>query len=190
VDAACNGVTVVVQCARATGPGSEAQLRNLLEAAYRRGVTRVVHLSTAEVYGAVAGDVHEEHPVGPGQSDYARSKIAAEQVCAEYIARGLPLVVLRPTIVYGPFSEAYTVRVVERLLSGRWSLPEESCRGTCNLLYVDDLVAAIVLASRGISTSARSAKPSVPAFWTPRVCLRLASVRGCCSQYGRPRTSC
>src|SRR5207249_342690 len=62
VDAACNGVTVVVQCARATGPGSEAQLRNLLEAAYRRGVTRVVHLSTAEVYGAVAGDVHEEHP--------------------------------------------------------------------------------------------------------------------------------
>ena len=148
VDAACNGVTVVVQCARATGPGSEAQLRNLLEAAYRRGVTRVVHLSTAEVYGAVAGEVDEEHPVGPGQSDYARSKIAAEQVCAEYIARGLPLVVLRPTIVYGPFSEAYTVRVVERLLSGRWSLPEESCRGTCNLLYVDDLVAAIVLALR------------------------------------------
>jgi len=148
VDAACNGVTAVVQCARATGPGSEAQLRNLLEAAYRRGVTRVVHLSTTEVYGDVAGDVDEEHPVGPGQSDYARSKIAAERVCVEYIARGLPLVVLRPTIVYGPFSEAYTVRVVERLLSGRWSLPEQSCRGMCNLLYVDDLAAAILLALR------------------------------------------
>ena len=148
VDAACDGVTAVVQCATVTGPGGEAQLRNLLEAAHRRGVTRVVHLSTTEVYGDVAGDVDEEDPVGPGQSDYARSKIAAERVCAEYIARGLPLVILRPTIVYGPFSEVWTVKVVQRLLSGRWSLPEESCRGTCNLLYVDDLVAAILLASR------------------------------------------
>src|SRR3989442_885704 len=148
VDAACNGVTAVVQCARATGPGTEAQLRNLFEAAYRRGVTRVVHLSTTEVYGDVAGDVDEDHPIGPGQSDYARSKIAAERACAEYIARGLPLVVLRPTIVYGPFSETWTVKVAQRLLSGRWSLPEDSCRGTCNLLYVDDLVAAILLALR------------------------------------------
>jgi nucleoside-diphosphate-sugar epimerase len=148
VDAACDGVTAVVQCAKPTGPGAEAQLHNLLEVAYRRGVTRVVHLSTTEVYGAVAGDVDEGHPVGPGQSDYARSKVAAEQTCAEYIARGLPLVILRPTIVYGPFSETWTVRFVQRLLSGRWLLPEESCRGTCNLLYVDDLVAAIILALR------------------------------------------
>jgi nucleoside-diphosphate-sugar epimerase len=149
VDAACKGVTAVVQCARTNGPAGEAQLRNLLEAAHRRGVTRVVHLSTTEVYGDVAGDVDEGHPIGPGHSDYARSKIAAERVCAEYGARGLPLVILRPTIVYGPFSESYTVRVVERLLSGRLSLPEASCRGTCNLVYVDDLVAAIVLALRG-----------------------------------------
>jgi len=148
VDAACAGVTAVVQCAPVTGPGTEAQLRNLFEAAYRRGVTRVVHLSTTEVYGGVAGDVDEDHPIGPGQSDYARSKIAAERACAEYIARGLPLVVLRPTIVYGPFSETWTVKVAQRLLSGRWSLPEDSCRGTCNLLYVDDLVAAILLALR------------------------------------------
>ncbi len=148
VDAACDGVTAVVQCASVTGPESEAPLRNLLEAAHRRGVTRVVHLSTTEVYGAVAGDVDEEHPLGPAQSDYARAKIAAERVCAEYVARGLPIVILRPTIVYGPFSEVWTVKFVQRLLSGRWSLPEESCRGTCNLLYVDDLVAAIVLALR------------------------------------------
>jgi len=109
VDAACDGVTAVVQCARVAGPGSEAPLRNLLEAAYRRGVTRFVHLSTTEVYGAVDGDIDEGHAVGPGQSDYARSKIAAERVCAEYMARGLPLVILRPTIVYGPFSEVWTV---------------------------------------------------------------------------------
>jgi nucleoside-diphosphate-sugar epimerase len=148
LDAACDGVTAVVHCAKPTGPGAEAQMRDLLEAAYRRGVTRVVHLSTTEVYGTAAGDVDEGHPVDPGHSDYARSKVAAERACAEYMARGLPLVILRPTIVYGPFSETWTVKFVQRLLSGRWALPEESCRGTCNLLYVDDLVAAIVLALR------------------------------------------
>ncbi len=148
VDAACDGVTAVVQCAKPTGAGSEAELRNLLEAAHRRGVTRVVHLSTTEVYGAVAGDVEEAHPVGPGHSDYARWKIAGERVCAEYVARGLPLVILRPTIVYGPFSETWTVKFAERLASSRWSPPEPLCRGTCNLLFVDDLVAAILLALR------------------------------------------
>jgi nucleoside-diphosphate-sugar epimerase len=148
VDTALDGVTAVVQCAKPTGPGDEAQLHNLLEAAYRRGVTRVVHLSTTEVYGAVAGDVDEGHPVGPARSDYARFKIAEERTCGEYVARGLPLVILRPTIVYGPFSETWTVKFVQRLLSGRWLLPEESSRGTCNLLYVDDLVAAILLALR------------------------------------------
>jgi nucleoside-diphosphate-sugar epimerase len=148
VDAACDGAAAVVHCATTTGPGAETQLQNLLEAAYRHGVTRVVHLSTTEVYGAVAGDIDERHPVAIGQSDYARSKIAAERTCAEYIARGLPLVILRPSIVYGPFSESWTVEFAQRLLSGPWPLPEESCRGTCNLLYVDDLVAAILLALR------------------------------------------
>jgi len=84
-------------CARLSGPEGEAQLRNLLETAYRRGVSRIVHLSTTEVYGVVAGDLDEEAPVGPGRSEYARSKIAAERVCSEYIARGLPLVILRPS---------------------------------------------------------------------------------------------
>src|SRR2546430_14479775 len=53
VDAACDGVTAVVQCARVAGPGSETPLRNLLEAAYRRGVTRVVYLSTRTGEGGV-----------------------------------------------------------------------------------------------------------------------------------------
>jgi nucleoside-diphosphate-sugar epimerase len=146
VDAAFDGVTAVVHCAMDIGPEAGAQMHDFLETARRHGVTRVVHLSTTEVYGDVGGDVDEGHPVGLGQSDYARSKIAVEQVCAEHSARGLPLVILRPTIVYGPFSENWTVEFAQRLLSGPWSLPDEACRGTCNLLYVDDLVAAILLA--------------------------------------------
>jgi nucleoside-diphosphate-sugar epimerase len=122
-------------------------MRHLLEAAQRHRVARIVHLSTMEVYGDAAGEVDERHTLG-GDSPYAQLKITLEQLCQDYIDRGLPLVILRPTIVYGPFSEAWTVELGQRLRSSSWSLPEQAARGTCNLLYIDDLMAAILLALR------------------------------------------
>jgi nucleoside-diphosphate-sugar epimerase len=101
-----------------------------------------------EVYGEAAGDVDERHRLDPGggHSHYACLKIALEQLCREYIDRGLPVVILRPTIVYGPFSDSWTVELAQRLLASSWSLPERAAQGTCNLLYIDDLIAAILLA--------------------------------------------
>lgn len=54
------------------------------------------------------------------------------------------MTVLRPTLVYGPFSESWTVEFAERILGSGWMIPESFGTGTCNLLYVDDLVAAVV----------------------------------------------
>jgi len=152
VDAACDGVTAIVHSAVNLQPVADAelQMRNLLDAAARHSVRRFVHLSTMEVYGEPSGDVDESHgfDAAGGHSHYARLKIRLEQICGEYIDRGLPIVILRPTIVYGPFSEAWTVEVAQRLLSGSWPLPEQAADGTCNLLYVDDLMAAVLLALR------------------------------------------
>ncbi len=152
LDDACDGVTAVVHCAVNLQPVPEAelQMRNLLDAAARQGVGRFVHLSTMEVYGEPSGDVDEQHgfAAAGGHNHYARLKIRLEQVCREYLDRGFPIVILRPTIVYGPFSESWTVEVAQRLLSSSWSLPEEATQGTCNLVYVDDLMGAILLALR------------------------------------------
>ncbi|MGH7519654.1 MAG: NAD-dependent epimerase/dehydratase family protein [Gemmatimonadales bacterium] len=152
VDSACEGATAVVHCAVNLGPTAEAatQMRHLLEAAERHRVERIVHLSTMEVYGEPAGDVDERHALDPNgaHSHYARLKITLEQLCREFIDRGLPLVILRPTIVYGPFSDSWTVEPAQRLVSSSWSLPEQATQGTCNLLYIDDLIAAILLALR------------------------------------------
>jgi nucleoside-diphosphate-sugar epimerase len=149
-DAACEGATAIVHCAVSLGPDAPVHMRNLLEAAERHGVERFVHLSTMEVYGEAAGDIDERHALDAagGHSHYARLKITLEQLCQKYIDRGLPLVILRPTIVYGPFSDSWTVEVAQRLLSSSWSLPEQATQGTCNLLYIDDLIAAILLALR------------------------------------------
>ncbi|MGE5145822.1 MAG: SDR family NAD(P)-dependent oxidoreductase [Candidatus Eiseniibacteriota bacterium] len=76
---------------------------NVLEAARKHGVRRVVHTSTSEVYGtALRTPIGEDHPL-QGQSPYAASKIGADKM-AEAFARSfdLPVVVLRPFNTYGP----------------------------------------------------------------------------------------
>jgi nucleoside-diphosphate-sugar epimerase len=54
--------------------------------------------------------------------------------------------ILRPTIVYGPFSASWTIEPAQRLASGHWLIPAAYASGTANVVYVDDLVQAIVLA--------------------------------------------
>jgi nucleoside-diphosphate-sugar epimerase len=144
VAAALHGVDMVVHCAvgdRATTVGGTEKV---LHAALRAGVERVVHLSTIDVYGDRTGELHEEIPLTYSGKAYGDAKIDAEKVCADYAARGLPVVILRPTIVYGPFSELWTVEFAQRFRLGTWLLPKEDCQGTCNLVYVDDVVAAIL----------------------------------------------
>ncbi|MDP9227046.1 MAG: GDP-mannose 4,6-dehydratase, partial [Actinomycetota bacterium] len=70
---------------------------NVLEAARRADVTRIVHVSTSEVYGsAQAVPIPEEHELHP-QSPYAATKVSADQLALSYArAFSLPVVVARP----------------------------------------------------------------------------------------------
>jgi nucleoside-diphosphate-sugar epimerase len=148
MDDACRDVDAIVHCAvgdhRATVDGT----RGVLEAAVRNDIGRVVHISTVDVYGSAEGEFDEKSPHMITGRAYGDSKIEAERVCAEFSERGLPIVILRPTIVYGPFSESWTVEFAQRLRTGNWLLPAEDCQGACNLVYVDDVVAAVELALR------------------------------------------
>lgn len=76
---------------------------NVLEAARRHGLQRVVHTSTSEVYGtAISVPMPETHPL-QGQSPYSASKVGADMM-AEAYARSfsLPVVTLRPFNTFGP----------------------------------------------------------------------------------------
>lgn len=146
VAAALEGVDAIIHCAVGDRSSTVDGTRNLLDAALRAGVERVVHLSTIDVYGETLGQIDESTPRQRTGRPYGDTKIEAEEVCEEYSARGLPVVILRPTIVYGPYSESWTVEFAGRLQADRWMLPAEDCDGVCNLVYVDDLVAAIQLA--------------------------------------------
>jgi nucleoside-diphosphate-sugar epimerase len=142
------GVTHLVHCA-VTGDDRATIVegtRVLMQGALERGVRKVVHLSTVDVYGRARGEVDEARPFGVTGRVYGDSKIEAEQVVQGLAARGLPVTILRPTLVHGPFGAIFTLAYAQRLQARPWLVPEAAAQGTCNLVYVDDLVGAIVAA--------------------------------------------
>jgi len=104
-------------------------------------------LSTAEIYGNASGEINETCPLSDSPSPYGRAKIEAEKICRAYGLKGLPISVIRPSIVYGPFSKDWTVRLAERLRSGDWGKFQGIGQGICNLIYISDLVSGILLAA-------------------------------------------
>jgi predicted dehydrogenase/nucleoside-diphosphate-sugar epimerase len=144
IEKALEGVTEIIHCAKGPGKVNAEGTRNLLEVAFEKGIKRFVHLSTAEVYGDVSGDIDENFPFQFTGNEYNKTKIEAEQVCWEYHEKGLPLTVVRPSIVYGPFCQNWSIHFAKMFLKGEWGIYESYGEGKCNLIYVDDLVAAIL----------------------------------------------
>jgi nucleoside-diphosphate-sugar epimerase len=156
VAAAVKGVTHVVHTAYSDNPDVIIEgTRNLLAAALDNGLRGFVYLSTAEVYGSQAeGTIDETAPVQHTGRAYADAKIEAENVCREFHSRGLPVTILRPSIVYGPFGKSWTIEIAKRLQSGHWCEFDNYGEGFCNVVYVDDLVSAIMLAAQYSSAAA------------------------------------
>ena len=145
VRSAMKGVSAVVHCAHGDATTNIEGTRTVLEEAQRAGIKRIVHLSTVAVFGQQQGSLTEASAWDPGSNPYGRSKVRTEEICAEYVERGLAITVLRPTIVYGPYSNIWTVEFAQRLSTGEWFLPERYTQGICNLVYVDDMVKAVML---------------------------------------------
>lgn len=76
---------------------------NILKAALKNNVPKVIHTSTSEVYGtAKYAPIDENHPLNP-QSPYAASKVAADKLAESFHrSYNLPISILRPFNTFGP----------------------------------------------------------------------------------------
>ena len=83
---------------------------NILQAARRHGVKRIVQTSTSEVYGTAQYiPIDEAHPLHP-QSPYAATKVGADQLALSFHASfDVPVGILRPFNTYGPRQSARAV---------------------------------------------------------------------------------
>ncbi len=173
--AAVQGCDAVFHCAYGTS-GSQRHrasvnregTRRLLEAASSARVGRVVHLSTLMVYGKTAdGELSEEAPRRRFGNAYSDSKLEAEELALAYSRAGrVPVTVLQPTAVYGPWGGVWTEAVLRSLRAGRAILVEGG-EGIANHIYVDDLVSAMLLAAvaEGAVGEAFLASAAEPVTW-------------------------
>jgi len=167
----CDRIVHLANVAHARGI-SEARLRTvnvegtrrLAEQSAASGVDRFVYLSSAKAATPDDG--------------YSAAKQAAEQALA--CVAGLARVVLRPPLVYGPGVKANFLALL-RAVDGGWPLPLASVRNRRSLVYVGNLVDAIIRCLEAPEAVARTyfVTDGEPVS-TPQLVRTLAS------QLGRP----
>ncbi len=127
-----------------------AGTRALLEACAASSVSRVVHLSTTDVYGHPGQPSIDEGQVARRFSNwYAQTKLDGEAEVRR-VARqtGLDVVILRPATIYGPGSREVVGEIARALMGGHMLLVNGG-RAIAGLCYVDNVVDAALLAARG-----------------------------------------
>ncbi len=136
---------VVIHCGLGPATGIVRETENILAAAHAAGVKRFIHVSTAAVYGITPppGSESEDALLRRTGDAYCDNKAAAEKVVLNYGKRGLPVSILRPSIVWGPYS-AWSTRLLDDLREGRVAFIAGG-HGACNTTYVDNLIDAMVL---------------------------------------------
>ena len=132
---------------------------NVIEAAQRKNVGKVVYSSSASVYGdALSIPMTEEHPFN-NRTLYGATKLAGEQFFrAFYEQHGLDFVGLRYMNVYGPRMDdkgAYVsviVKVLDRIQRGEPPLIHGDGSQSYDFVHVEDVARANVLALRSDAT--------------------------------------
>ena len=163
----CDAIVHLANIAHARASAAELHRVNVAgtiaqaQAALEAGARRFVYLSS--IKAAQPDDA------------YGRGKSAAEQALLRL--EGLEMLILRPALVYGPRVKANFLALLRAIDRG-WPLPLASIRNRRSLIYVGNLVDAIV---RCVESGARGRTYAVSdgaALSTPELCRAIARALG------------
>lgn len=162
LDRAMQGCSLVFHLAALTKPYSRdpgefdrinvTGTRNVLEIALKNQVKKVVFTSSAgtlrhseqgETVSEVTGKPHTY------DTDYARTKAEAEEICREFVKKGLPVVIVNPSRVFGPgeLSTGNSLTLVIRsYICGKWHIMPGDGKAIGNYVFIDDVVRGHFLA--------------------------------------------
>lgn len=120
--------------------------RNVMECALEAGINKVVHISTAGVFGKPKEEpFNEESVAGPDQySEYFRTKYEGEKIAWDlHSTKGLPLVVIYPVCVVGAGDTRASGRYLNDFINKK--LPAAVFKNEVfSFVYVKDVAQAIV----------------------------------------------
>ncbi|TWH59725.1 NAD dependent epimerase/dehydratase [Desulfitobacterium sp. LBE] len=121
---------------------------NICQAAISNNVSKVVQISTSEVYGtAKYVPIDENHPLQP-QSPYSASKIGADSIAMSFHnAFDLDVTIARPFNTYGPRQSARAVipTVITQIASGMKNIKIGDGTPTRDFNYVVDTCLGLCL---------------------------------------------
>ena len=161
--------------------------RNVLHAAKRGGVGRVVHVSSPSVaHGGepIVGGGADEPVLGRRRAWYPESKAMAEIDALAAAGDDLGVVAIRPHLVWGPGDTQLVGRIVERAATGRLALVGGG-RALVDTTYVNNAVDALLAALDAVEPGARcSGRAYVVSNGEPRMIREL--VEGICHAAGVP----
>lgn len=123
--------------------------KNVLEAAQKNGVRRVIYVSSAAAMGPSLQAQPRDELASFSKNDargmiYALAKRDAEQVCLEMSNQNVEVVIVRPAEVYGPGDRDFIT--AGNLINLLASSPVIVCAGGTSVVHVDDVASGIVLA--------------------------------------------
>ena len=96
--------------------------QNVMECALKSGIKKIVHISTAGVFGKPCEEpFNEKTPIGSNQvSEYFRTKYEGDLIAWDlFEKKGLPLVVIYPVCVLGPGDPKASANYVQNLINRR-----------------------------------------------------------------------
>ena len=153
VDRAMEGVQIVVHTAAALPLYSREDilstdidgLRTVLQSSFEYQVERMIHVSSTAVYG-----IPDHHPLLEddrlhGVGPYGEAKVQAEQICADYRAKGLCVPIIRPKSFVGPERLGVFALFYDWAKDGANFPMIGSGKNRYQLLDVEDLCEAIYL---------------------------------------------
>jgi nucleoside-diphosphate-sugar epimerase len=120
---------------------------NLLSAALDHGVKKFIFMSSVEVYGiGLPVPCPENAPLQP-VCQYGRDKVEGEELCKQYLQKGMDVTVFRPPTINGPGqNEPFLLAQMEAISKGRATLLPGGGRTRLQMVDVADVCEAMFLA--------------------------------------------
>lgn len=151
------GCDVIVHCAGLASPwgswdsfyqANVVGTQNVLRAAHKHGIDRLIHLSSPSVYfsGKTITQGAEDFLIPEPKTFYAKSKIMADRLVLEETAsRKLSAVLFRPRSIFGKYDRTILPRILRVMQRGFFPLPGGG-RATVDVTAVENCIHAIWLA--------------------------------------------
>lgn len=155
---ACADQEIVFHCAAFPSPwGSYEKFyqanvigtRNVIAACEANKVKRLVYVSTPSIYFNYTSrtNIKESDPLPEPVSNYAATKLLAEEEVDKAFANGLATITIRPRALFGPGDTVIFPRLIPRLKSGMLPILGDG-KNVVDLTYIENVVDALLLCAR------------------------------------------